>query len=180
MMKILVVDDERMQRDVLKGFLEKQGYEVSVAPNGEQALQRFAQLPFHPIPRWARDSNEERLNLPNMILFAYNVEAKMTPLAFVPIPEMMPNAPFQITGQSDIVEPIVLVQGVNTLVGTNEACYLLPIVIEDTGTDFLKVPSYNCPCFSPHGFCHVVCLLRLGESTSTHILPASMRGCKGF
>ncbi len=46
MMKILIVDDEEMQRDLLKGFLKKKGYEVATAENGRQALQRFLELPF--------------------------------------------------------------------------------------------------------------------------------------
>ena len=45
-MKILVVDDEAMQRDMMKGFLEKQGYEVSLASNGEEALRLFSEHPF--------------------------------------------------------------------------------------------------------------------------------------
>ena len=45
-MKILVVDDESMQRDMLKGFLEKQGYAVAAAANGRDALAMFADQPF--------------------------------------------------------------------------------------------------------------------------------------
>ena len=45
-MRILVVDDERMQRDMLKGFLEKQGYEVITAAGGREALERFSESPF--------------------------------------------------------------------------------------------------------------------------------------
>lgn len=45
-MKILVVDDERMQRDMLKGFLEKQGYAVATAAGGREALERFSDFPF--------------------------------------------------------------------------------------------------------------------------------------
>ncbi len=45
-MKILIVDDEDMQRDLLKGFLRKKGYEVVTAANGQEALQRFMELPF--------------------------------------------------------------------------------------------------------------------------------------
>ena len=45
-MKILVVDDEEMQRDLLKGFLEKQGYDVTSAADGHSALQLFSKLPF--------------------------------------------------------------------------------------------------------------------------------------
>lgn len=45
-MKILIVDDEDMQRDILKGFLRKKGYEVVTAANGQEALRRFMELPF--------------------------------------------------------------------------------------------------------------------------------------
>jgi len=45
-MKILVVDDEEIQRDLLKGFLEKQGYEVSAAADGHEALKLFSRFPF--------------------------------------------------------------------------------------------------------------------------------------
>lgn len=45
-MKILVVDDEDMQRDMLKGFLVKKGYDVATAASGEDALQVFAKFPF--------------------------------------------------------------------------------------------------------------------------------------
>ena len=46
-MKILVVDDEEMQRDLMKGFLEKQGYDVSTAADGKTALALFSDHPFH-------------------------------------------------------------------------------------------------------------------------------------
>jgi len=45
-MKILVVDDEAAQRNMLKGFLEKQGFEVFAAENGNRALELFSELPF--------------------------------------------------------------------------------------------------------------------------------------
>jgi two-component system response regulator AtoC len=45
-MKILIVDDESDQRGLLKGFLEKQGYEVAGAANAEAALERFSKDPF--------------------------------------------------------------------------------------------------------------------------------------
>ncbi len=40
-MKILVVDDEPLQRELLKGFLENQGFQVLTAENGEDALRLF-------------------------------------------------------------------------------------------------------------------------------------------
>jgi len=36
--KILVVDDESFMRDMLRDILEKEGYEVALAPGGEEAL----------------------------------------------------------------------------------------------------------------------------------------------
>ncbi|MBX5477134.1 MAG: response regulator transcription factor [Clostridia bacterium] len=39
--RILVVDDERPIADILRYNLEKEGYEVSVAFNGQEALDRF-------------------------------------------------------------------------------------------------------------------------------------------
>ncbi len=40
-MNILIVDDEEMQRQMLGGFLEKQGYQVLSAASGEEALVIF-------------------------------------------------------------------------------------------------------------------------------------------
>jgi len=44
-MKILLVDDERIQRELLQGFLVNQGYEVIAAADGQQALEIFAVTP---------------------------------------------------------------------------------------------------------------------------------------
>lgn len=44
--KILVVDDEAKIAEVIKSYLEKSGYEVYTAFNGEQALALFAEI--HP------------------------------------------------------------------------------------------------------------------------------------
>ena len=45
-MNILVVDDEKLQADLLSGFLENHDYHVVVAKSGEAALQAFAEHPF--------------------------------------------------------------------------------------------------------------------------------------
>jgi len=45
-MKILIVDDEEMQRDMLHGFLVKQGYGVQSAASGDDALLLFAKHSF--------------------------------------------------------------------------------------------------------------------------------------
>ncbi len=45
-MNILIVDDEEMQRELLKGFLKHQGYNVLTAKNGEEALKIFSSEPI--------------------------------------------------------------------------------------------------------------------------------------
>ena len=44
-MKILIVDDEEMQRNILRGFLEKQGYQILSASGGKEALRIFEAIP---------------------------------------------------------------------------------------------------------------------------------------
>ncbi len=44
-MNILIVDDEEMQRTMLRQFLEKQGYRVLTAATGEEALSVFMEYP---------------------------------------------------------------------------------------------------------------------------------------
>ncbi len=44
-MLILIVDDEKMQRDMLQTFLEKQGFKVITASGGKEALHIFATTP---------------------------------------------------------------------------------------------------------------------------------------
>jgi two-component system NtrC family response regulator len=44
--RILVVDDEPAQLELVGGFLRKRGFEVAAAPDGRAALQRFRREPF--------------------------------------------------------------------------------------------------------------------------------------
>lgn len=44
-MLILIVDDEEVQRKMLSGFLEKQGYQIMTASGGEEALDIFKKNP---------------------------------------------------------------------------------------------------------------------------------------
>jgi two-component system response regulator AtoC len=44
-MNILILDDEKMQRDMLQGFLDKQGYNVLTAADGRSALSLFMDNP---------------------------------------------------------------------------------------------------------------------------------------
>ncbi|MBI3398069.1 MAG: sigma-54-dependent Fis family transcriptional regulator, partial [Deltaproteobacteria bacterium] len=43
---ILVVDDEKGQRDILRTILTKEGYEVSASHSGTEALSLFQETPF--------------------------------------------------------------------------------------------------------------------------------------
>jgi len=45
-MNILIVDDDAMQREMLQGFLEKQGFRTFIAANGDEALEIFANTPI--------------------------------------------------------------------------------------------------------------------------------------
>jgi DNA-binding NtrC family response regulator len=44
--RVLVVDDERQQRDILQTILESEGYAAATAANGPQALEALQQAPF--------------------------------------------------------------------------------------------------------------------------------------
>jgi two-component system, NtrC family, response regulator AtoC len=44
-MHILIVDDDKTQRDVLQGFLERQGYQILTAAGGGEALRIFETQP---------------------------------------------------------------------------------------------------------------------------------------
>ncbi|MCM2272572.1 MAG: response regulator [candidate division Zixibacteria bacterium] len=46
--KLLVVDDETQQRDLLSGFLSKRNFDVTDASSGEEALQKYPAV-FSPI-----------------------------------------------------------------------------------------------------------------------------------
>lgn len=43
--RVLVVDDEPIVREVLGRYLEREGYDVGVAADGEEAIERFAETP---------------------------------------------------------------------------------------------------------------------------------------
>jgi DNA-binding NtrC family response regulator len=45
--RILVVDDEELNRDLLQQILEREGYQVAIAATGQEALTLLAQETFH-------------------------------------------------------------------------------------------------------------------------------------
>ncbi|MEW6412971.1 MAG: sigma-54 dependent transcriptional regulator [Candidatus Zixiibacteriota bacterium] len=47
-LRLLIVDDEQSQRDLLKGFLTKKGFEVHTAESGEAALEQYHKI-FAPL-----------------------------------------------------------------------------------------------------------------------------------
>lgn len=46
--KILVVDDEQAQRELLRGYLDKKGFSVHICGSGEEALERYHEV-FAPV-----------------------------------------------------------------------------------------------------------------------------------
>ncbi len=80
-MKILIVDDEDIQRDMLKGFLEKKGYQVLTAANGQQALDLFNQYPVqlalldHNMPDMNGDEVLEKMKEVNPLVHAIMITA---------------------------------------------------------------------------------------------------------
>jgi len=60
---ILVVDDEPVQREMVLGFLAKQGFDVTSAENGEKALQLFRQESFDLILTDQKMANMSGLDL---------------------------------------------------------------------------------------------------------------------
>ncbi len=80
-MNILVVDDDDVQRELLQGFLSKQGYRVSGAADGEDALNRFQREPVqlvlldHRMPGMTGDQVLERMKALNPTLRAIMITA---------------------------------------------------------------------------------------------------------
>lgn len=80
-MKILIVDDEAIQRDLLKGFLEKQGYAVLTAGDGTQALEIFQREPVflvimdHRMPGLKGDEVLRQMKLLNPLVRAIMITA---------------------------------------------------------------------------------------------------------
>jgi two-component system NtrC family response regulator len=61
--RILVVDDEPAQRELVSGFLKKQGFEAAAAGSGEKALALFRQDSFDLVLTDQRMSNMSGLDL---------------------------------------------------------------------------------------------------------------------
>ena len=80
-MKILIVDDEAVQRDLLKGFLENQGYRVLTAGDGRQALDIFNREPVplvildHRMPGQTGDDVLEKMKAANPMVRAIIITA---------------------------------------------------------------------------------------------------------
>jgi len=80
-MNILIADDEKMQRDLLRGFLQKKGYTVHTAADGQEALRVFAELPFqlvlldHRMPDMNGDEVLGRMKKINPLIHAIMITA---------------------------------------------------------------------------------------------------------
>src|SRR5512139_717973 len=80
-MKILLVDDESSQRNLLKGFLANQGYDVLTAADGEEAYSLFRHEPVqlvildHRMPGLTGDEVLKRLKALNPMVHAIMITA---------------------------------------------------------------------------------------------------------
>ncbi len=80
-MKILIVDDDSTQRELLRGFLDKQGYPTLTAANGHEALQLFQSeqvhlvLLDHRMPGLTGDEVLEKMKAANPMVRAIMITA---------------------------------------------------------------------------------------------------------
>jgi two-component system response regulator AtoC len=80
-MIILIVDDEVAQRELLRGFLERQGYEALTAADGEEALELFRKEPVqlvlldHRMPGLTGDQILQRMKAINPMVRAVMITA---------------------------------------------------------------------------------------------------------
>jgi two-component system response regulator AtoC len=80
-MKILIVDDESSQRNLLRGFLANQGYDVLTAADGEEACSLFSHEPVqmvildHRMPGLTGDEVLKRLKALNPMVHAIIITA---------------------------------------------------------------------------------------------------------
>jgi DNA-binding NtrC family response regulator len=80
-MKILLVDDEISQRDLLRGFLANQGYDVLTAADGEEACSLFSREPVqlvildHRMPGLTGDEVLKRMKALNPMVHAVMITA---------------------------------------------------------------------------------------------------------
>ncbi len=78
MPRILIVDDNKVVRDLLRAVLERAGYEVREAQNGVEALELSQQMPFDvlitdlvmPGPRGTELLDRFRSELPDLKVIA--------------------------------------------------------------------------------------------------------------
>ncbi|MBK1642576.1 two-component system response regulator [Chromatium okenii] len=80
-MNILVADDDPLQRELLAGFLEKQGHQVLTAADGLEALARFRQAPItlalldHRMPGMTGDQVLAQMKAENPLIRAMLITA---------------------------------------------------------------------------------------------------------
>lgn len=80
-MKILIIDDDPTQRELLRGFLDSQGYPTLTAANGHEALQLFQREPVqlvlldHRMPGLAGDEVLEKMKAMNPMVRSIMITA---------------------------------------------------------------------------------------------------------
>ncbi|MFP4458900.1 MAG: response regulator [Candidatus Zixiibacteriota bacterium] len=87
MHRILIVDDEKEIRLMLRNMLEKLGHEISTAPDGQKAIELFNQKPFDllitdlvmPKKEGAREIFELKNQYPDIKIIAISGGSRIKP-----------------------------------------------------------------------------------------------------
>ncbi len=74
--RALVTDDEKISQMLLKDFLEKLGYQVTLAQSGEEGINHFKIEPF---PFIFVDFDMPKMNGPTMVAEIRNLENELKP-----------------------------------------------------------------------------------------------------
>lgn len=111
--QVLVVDDDEMIRDILRRYLEPEGYRVTTAADGEAALRHVAdttpdvvlldlQMPGMDGVEFLRRFREEHADIPVVVVTGYP-DSEMMAQALKYTPLMMLPKPIVQTGLLDTV-----------------------------------------------------------------------------
>lgn len=74
MNKILVVDDDKFYREQLKGFLLKEGYEITLAVSGAEAIREFKSSEYHAV---ILDVHMEDINGKQLLAIMKNIHPQV-------------------------------------------------------------------------------------------------------
>ena len=139
-MHILIVDDEELQRCLLEGFLQKQGFQVTSAANGAEALEEFLHSPVdlvlldHRMPDMNGDELLARIKAKNPLVRAIMITAFATVDTAVKVMQL---------GADDFLEkPVDLTQLLNKIQEIQEQLFIsndVAVIADAIHTDQLPV-----------------------------------------